>query len=80
MPALVQCLKCSRRAWATVTEDDPTTNAFECEPDWDDWQSVMVDGIVYFYENEDPECWLWREPCQHEDYEVIDYDYGQEPD
>ena len=36
MPATVKCLKCGRQAHARILEDDPSTNAFECEPAWID--------------------------------------------
>lgn len=36
MSATVKCYNCGRIAHAKVIEDDPTTNSFECEPDWKD--------------------------------------------
>lgn len=79
MSATVQCLRCGRQAFARVIEDDPSTNAFECEPDWTDHEtnSSQIDGKCYFYEDGDTECLLWHEICQHDEYEVLEVDYGE---
>lgn len=79
MSATVQCSCCGRIAHARVVEDDPSTNAFECEPDWQDddqdYGYIVINGKSYVYMDNDVECRLFEQLCQHEDYEILEVNY-----
>ena len=82
MSATVQCQSCGRIAFARIIEDDPSTNAFECEPDWKDedyeWEHILIDEVFWYFQPDDTDCKLFMWPCEHEEYEVleINHDYG----
>lgn len=76
MPAIVKCESCGRIATARVLENDHTINSFVCEPEWNDedyeWESTVVDGETFWFQPDDTDNKLYKEPCQHEDYDVIE--------
>lgn len=81
MPAIVQCEVCGRIASARVIEDDPSTNAFECEPEWrdedDEWAWVSVNGKLYTFNCEDVnDTKLFNQRCTHEDFEILEVNHN----
>lgn len=81
MSATVRCEICGLVAFARVIEDDWSTNAFECEPDWasaeadTEYGYTVIDGKPYVFMCEDVECKLFESLCQHEDYETLEVEY-----